>query len=278
MANLKKRLLFFEYAEVIFRITTKRNSGPQTRTLTDIYLQSNIQNTKKTTGTSAPRRTYRIDPGYLINNHNKEEILKCGKERRPGLRLVVLFMDCYAERLEISVCCTTEPRSMSISPGLKVLLNGSIFKTRKKQCKDFVALSLLEVGGMLVAIIFGGPGFEGGDHTSHYKWECNDGVLQDRGSYEPTATHNRRQESGAEGEQEEPQEACLGQNTRKEQVYLKQIVLLDIVPTVLLDPKTTPTRAQKGEIDLPASVPVRRQRDHYANAFSEFIALISATL
>ncbi|GBP41153.1 hypothetical protein EVAR_31278_1 [Eumeta japonica] len=49
-------------------------------------------------------------------------------------------------------------------------------------------------------------------------------------------------------------------------------------PTVPIDPKTAPTRAQKGEIDPPALVPIRRLRDHYAIAFSEFIALTSATL
>ncbi|GBP37555.1 hypothetical protein EVAR_34590_1 [Eumeta japonica] len=44
------------------------------------------------------------------------------------------------------------------------------------------------------------------------------------------------------------------------------------------DPKTLPTTAQKEEVDPPAPVPVRQLRDHYAYAFSEFIALSSATL
>ncbi|GBP53429.1 hypothetical protein EVAR_17504_1 [Eumeta japonica] len=49
-------------------------------------------------------------------------------------------------------------------------------------------------------------------------------------------------------------------------------------PTVPIDPKTAPTRAQKGEVDSLAPVPIRRLRDHYSNAFSESIALTSATL
>ncbi|GBP65995.1 hypothetical protein EVAR_47495_1 [Eumeta japonica] len=55
-------------------------------------------------------------------------------------------MDCNTVRLGISFCCTTEPRSMSISPKLALLLNGSTFKTSMK-CKVFEALSLVEVGG-----------------------------------------------------------------------------------------------------------------------------------
>ncbi|GBP70301.1 hypothetical protein EVAR_52320_1 [Eumeta japonica] len=49
-------------------------------------------------------------------------------------------------------------------------------------------------------------------------------------------------------------------------------------PKVPTDPKTAPMRAQKGEVDPPAPFPVKQLRDYYANAFSEFIALTSATL
>ncbi|GBP37729.1 hypothetical protein EVAR_23779_1 [Eumeta japonica] len=49
-------------------------------------------------------------------------------------------------------------------------------------------------------------------------------------------------------------------------------------PTVPIDLKTAPRRAQKGEVDPQAPVPIRRLRDHYANAFSEFKAHTSATL
>ncbi|GBP53709.1 hypothetical protein EVAR_39863_1 [Eumeta japonica] len=46
MANPIQRLLFLEYAEVIFPTATKRNSGPQTRILTHIDSQLNTQNWK----------------------------------------------------------------------------------------------------------------------------------------------------------------------------------------------------------------------------------------
>ncbi|GBP40471.1 hypothetical protein EVAR_25324_1 [Eumeta japonica] len=49
-------------------------------------------------------------------------------------------------------------------------------------------------------------------------------------------------------------------------------------PTVSIDSKTAPRRDQKGEGDPPVPVSIRRLRDHYANAFSEFIALTSTTL
>ncbi|GBP71027.1 hypothetical protein EVAR_57795_1 [Eumeta japonica] len=42
---------------------------------------------------------------------------------------------------------------------------------------------------------------------------------------------------------------------------------------VPMDPKTVPTRTQKGGVDPAVPVPVRQLRDQYANAFSEFIAL-----
>ncbi|GBP85158.1 hypothetical protein EVAR_61003_1 [Eumeta japonica] len=48
-------------------------------------------------------------------------------------------------------------------------------------------------------------------------------------------------------------------------------------PTVPINPKTAPTRAQKGEVvDPPVPVPVRRLRDHYA--LLKFIVLTLATL
>ncbi|GBP66168.1 hypothetical protein EVAR_81825_1 [Eumeta japonica] len=90
----------------------------------------------------------------------KEGILKCAEEGRPGFRLVALFKDCNIERLRISFCCTTGSRSISISPGLAVLLNSSTLKTSIKR-KVFDALPLVEVRGMFVIVIFGGPGFEG---------------------------------------------------------------------------------------------------------------------
>ncbi|GBP37608.1 hypothetical protein EVAR_34645_1 [Eumeta japonica] len=49
-------------------------------------------------------------------------------------------------------------------------------------------------------------------------------------------------------------------------------------PIVPIDPKTVPTRTQNGKVNTPAPVLVRQLRDYYANAFSKFIALTSATL
>ncbi|GBP92060.1 hypothetical protein EVAR_67788_1 [Eumeta japonica] len=148
MANPTKRLLFLEYAEVIFRIATKRNSGLQTRTLTHINPQSNIQNVNQPWTQVLLEGHTELIQAITTTISIKEEILKCREKGSPGFRVrsVALFMDCNTERLGISFRCTTGPRSMSISPGLAVLLNGSIFKTSMK-CKVFNALSLAEVGG-----------------------------------------------------------------------------------------------------------------------------------
>ncbi|GBP69959.1 hypothetical protein EVAR_85727_1 [Eumeta japonica] len=45
-------------------------------------------------------------------------------------------------------------------------------------------------------------------------------------------------------------------------------------PKVPIDPKIAPIRAQKGEVDPPVPITVRQLRDHYVNAFSEFIRFI----
>ncbi|GBP43376.1 hypothetical protein EVAR_34292_1 [Eumeta japonica] len=66
-----------------------------------------------------------------------------------------------------------------------------------------------------------------------------------------------------------------GAKTYREQLHLKRKGRNQKVP---IDPKIALIKDQKREVDPPAPVPVRQLRNRYANAFSEFIALTSATL
>ncbi|GBP77744.1 hypothetical protein EVAR_55409_1 [Eumeta japonica] len=113
---------------------------------------------------------------------------------------------------------------------------------------------------MLVAVIFGEPRFGEGCDTPHYKYGCEVGTHPSI----PGGTTKSLPTKSLPGAKS-LQWASTSEAKKKE-------------PKVPIDPKTVPTRAQKGKVDPPAPVTVKQIRDDYANAFSKFIALTSATL
>ncbi|GBP49036.1 hypothetical protein EVAR_81596_1 [Eumeta japonica] len=198
----------------------------------------------------------------------------------------------HIERLGISFCCITGPRSVSISPGLAVLLNGSTFKTsmkyrvqctipgrnREEQTPFSQACSLLSalkdgvsreaITPRTVSVDAISVSFEAEKVTNRLRRiKSVPGSIPNRARYFQVL-----QQCIAKDKAAKPQQrirAFLGALKRSaESVPGAKIFLGAITPRtsgvkrkkVPTNPTTASTRAQKWKFDPPAPVPIRQLR------------------
>lgn len=157
--NANKRPQFLEYAETAFRIAAKRNSStnlehinPNSTQTSTTASDINCQRNPNTTSIG------NAEQAAALHRYSERQLLKCGEPGQPGIRVrgVALFMDNNAERFGISFCNAMardrKSRSVTISPGLSALLNGSTSKITMKR-KTYNALTEIEVANQRCRLV-----------------------------------------------------------------------------------------------------------------------------
>ncbi|GBP96822.1 Retrovirus-related Pol polyprotein from type-1 retrotransposable element R1 4 [Eumeta japonica] len=130
MENPEKRVEFLSFAEKAFREATSRHRSMN---------RKRNEETPPTAPTSAPTQKPQENPeneATTLRTTTTERMLRCAETAgKPGIRTrgVALFMDENTERLGIGFGSPWGKSSVSLSPGLANLINGSTSKTILKK-------------------------------------------------------------------------------------------------------------------------------------------------
>lgn len=172
LADDDTRPHFLKYAESALRVATERNKT----TTQNMDTPHNISHITATATTSIADKSPKQQIIPTLQGIWNKLPLQDAEPGTPRLRLkgVALFMDHNTERLGIAFCNAKAPRSVTISPGLAVLLKGSTTRTsmRRKKYEARTASSgdgfrVLRTRNKVVVI------FEAGEVRTEFAQACS---------------------------------------------------------------------------------------------------------
>lgn len=153
IAKNDERPFFLEFVENCIRVASNRNTTLNIQTPTQPTTPPSPPQTQ--TQSQTPTQT----PKTLTQTQNRPSpmsfhLLENAEQGTPGLRIkgVATFMDENSERLGICFCCAMARNTVTISPGLALLLKGSNFKATMRR-KVFEALAEVTIANHRCRIV-----------------------------------------------------------------------------------------------------------------------------